>query len=660
MTLPEQRWLRATLIATAVVFGGVAIYVFAVDFSARLHADDAVMVLLADKALHVHSPVAADWYYANGDVWVFGPHLFALLPVGILGLGLTSLVLSLVLAFVLQVAVALKAYLRLCGERWIAALATMTTLMAWSVWHVDFNYVQAAYGLVTVLYLVSFTGCAALGENTMPRWWRFIALGALVVVIAIQNPTRAFVYGLAPVLVGCAWPWLDLPLRRRLAIAATASGGWLVAFLSYKWLVLPAVQFSVPNGHVSFALRGLGRIKDNLVMLERGIVVLCGGGDSAVRAVPSALLLLGAFVLVVREVVTSRAFTALRFVCTVVLAQLGGVFLLVLVGNLLTDVESTRYLLPGWLSLLGLAAILAARSLAPAVHTWVRRLAVGWLVLVPVAALAAVPDTRPADPITFIRPDSAELRAVADELVRRDLSAGFAINIAANLLTMYSHGAAMTCPLMFRNALIPHRWLADTRCFSAARLPEKFYVVVDQNESERSALRQTLPAELEKFSVGDTYEVYVYRTATASLAWLDLPIPDGDRATFPMRLSATNLQLVREKVALQGEDLVGTGEPGTVVYGPYVELPPGDYEAVWFGHGLGGTGQLTFTALANFGKTKLATPVIVDAAKLSSAPGELVRFTFTLTRSRGEVEFPVDTAGGARISLHELVIERKR
>jgi len=45
--------------------------------------DAAVPALLADQALAANSPVVANWYYANGEVWVLGPHLFAMIPVAI-------------------------------------------------------------------------------------------------------------------------------------------------------------------------------------------------------------------------------------------------------------------------------------------------------------------------------------------------------------------------------------------------------------------------------------------------------------------------------------------------------------------------------------------------------------------------------------------------
>ena len=67
------------LLATTLVFVGVAVYLYGFRFFAWVESDAAVTGLLAAKVLHARSPVVTDWYYANGDVWGLAPHLFAIL-----------------------------------------------------------------------------------------------------------------------------------------------------------------------------------------------------------------------------------------------------------------------------------------------------------------------------------------------------------------------------------------------------------------------------------------------------------------------------------------------------------------------------------------------------------------------------------------------------
>ena len=661
MQLSSQRWLRVVFWATALVFLGVAVYVYALRFSAWIDSDAAVPVLLADKVLHARSPVVGDWYYANGDVWALGPQLLAALPVAILGLGPASLLATLVGGFVLEIVVLGRLYLQLAGERWVALLATMATLMAWSNAHVAYAYLQLAYGFLTCLYLLAFHGFARLAAPAPVRPGRLVAAGLLVAVISVQNPTRGLVYLVAPVVAGCLWPWRGLAVRRRLVLAAAAIAGWGLAFAVYTGPIGRAVAFSVPRGHLAFVVGGATRMGANLAMLGRGLALLCGGGSEAasVRLLPGALLVVGAVALVGREALAARAVTALRFLCVVVLAQLGAVLVPLVVGNLLDGTVAVRYVMPSLIATIGLAVVIAVQAVAEAGRGWGRRLAIGWLVALPVAAAVAAPGARPPAPERDVWPHAAELATVADELVRRGLTHGFGLNLTANLVTLDSGGAALTCPIYFRDIIMPLRWLAGTSCYAAAGLPDRFYIIAYQAEHDRAAIRATLPPEAERFTVGPTYEIYVYRTADTPLSWLELPLPDGERATFPMRIPATNLQLVRGKAVATAGELVATGEPGMVLHGPYLELPKGDYEVRWIGHGLDVAGQLAFRVTLSTGHKVLAQGVL-ETRQVPRGEAELIRLAFHLDRARAGLEFPIESTGGGQVALHELVIEKRR
>jgi hypothetical protein len=276
---------------------------------------------------------------------------------------------------------------------------------------------------------------------------------------------------------------------------------------------------------------------------------------------------------------------------------------------------------------------------------------------VPIAALVAATDVSPPPPESYVWPDAAELDTLAGELVRRGLTHGFAGNLAANLLTLDSRGRALTCRITTNDILVPQRWLASTSCYTASTLPDRFFVVVYQNDNDRKAVRATLPDELERFSVGNTYEVHVFPTAPATTAWLDLPIPDGELATFPMHIPATHLQIRRSKAVVESGELVATGEPGTVVYGPYIDLPKGRYTATWVGNGKGSVGQIRFRVTGHTGHLDLAT-VVMNGGQLPYDRSNLVQLEFTLTHATTSIEVTVESVGGAAVSLHELVIER--
>ncbi|HWO17765.1 MAG TPA: hypothetical protein VNO30_03280 [Kofleriaceae bacterium] len=658
MRLPSQLWLRAVLVATAAVFVGVAGYLYGLRFFEWIESDASVTALLAAKSLDAKLPVVSDWYYVNRDVWVLAPHLFAILPVAVLGVGPGSLLVAVAAGFIVEVAALTALFTRLCGERWVGLFAAMVTLMAWSPAHVAFVYIQLAYGFLSVLYVLAFGSFAMLAANAPARPRRWAAAGLFVSLVIVQNPTRGGVFIVAPLLVGCLWPWRGLALRRRLALAATAVGAWGLAFVIYTALLLRAVSFSYPLGHIDFVVRDASGIQDNLAMLGRSLLLLCGGTDElALRTLPGMAVMAGALALVGRELFASRAIAATRFLGIVVVAQLGALLVPLIIGNLLVSPSSGRYLMPSLLAVFGLAALLAVRALAEGAGWW-RRLAIGWLAAVPLAALLAVAGTRPPTPVPYAWPDAAEHEQLGAELARRGLTHGFSSVLNANILNLVARGAVTICPVYFAHLLIPQRWLADTSCYTASALPEQFFVVTDHDERDEQALRATLPPPAERFHVGDTYEVSVFRTAEVPLLWLELPLREGKDAVFPMRLAAAHPALQRGKGVAAGNRVIATGQEGYVVYGPYMKLPKGRFRARWIGNGFDSPGWIIFIVAADAGKEELAR-ITLPARDLPRERGQLVEIPFKLPVPREGVELTVFSKDGGRVALDELVLERR-
>jgi hypothetical protein len=651
----RSTWQRLVVIATVLVFLTTAVYLYAFRFFDWLDSDVASIVLLAAKVVHAKFPVVTDYYYCNGDVWTVATHLFSVVPVAVFGVGPLSMWLGVVLGFVVEFLLFVKCHVKLSGDRWTAIFAGAVTFMAWSNIHVAYYFINLMYGCYTLLWLSIFTLTAGQIELDRTRRGLAIFIGVLVTGISIHNPVRAFVFMLVPALVACAWRWNAVARRRRVHVALPLAIGWLVGMVVYT-LVLPRViTFSIPKGHIAFHLEDLSGIATNLDRLGEGLLKLCGGSTWPLLAIPGALLLAGAFVLVVREVFASRELAALRFVCVAALAQTAIVVVPIVVGNLMVDPGSIRYLLPSTSIVLGLAAIIAMRA-ASAAEGWVRRLATWWLIAVPITAALAIADTAPPKPERNVWPDAAELDKVGQEIARRGLTHGFAGIQAADLISVDSRGTALVCPIYFRDFISPERWLTEVGCYQPSRIPQKFFVVADQTEQDRAAIRASLSAPIDSFEVGPTYEVYVFQTTAPNMRWLDLPLPDDDRKAFPLRIPANHLQLRHGNVRLEDNRLVATGEPGAIVYGPYITLPRGRYTVRWVGSVIPSPGEVEFVVAAG-GQDVLAQESLATAQPTSSAP--LVELKFKLTESRKEIEFLVRSGHGGRVSLDEVVIERR-
>jgi hypothetical protein len=656
MTLPKQHWLRGVLVVMALVVLVTALWVYGFRFFKWAGSDATVTALLADRILDTHSPIPGNWYWANGDVWVLAPHLIAIIPVAILGVGPLSLVISVAIGFALEWFALMRVHGWLGGERWIGVLAALVTLAAWSPTHVSFVYVQLTSGFSAVVYLLMFSALAVhLTPNA--RRWHWGAAVALVVLWVVQNPARGLVLVVPPTIVVCAWPWRDLSVRRRLAMFGAVAGGWALSWIIYNWIFVPNLQFSWPRGHIAFVFKDADGIVANLEMLGRGVLLLCGGSEDEIwRAVPGGFVLAGALVLVSREIVVARAVTPLRFLCVAFVAQLGVVLVPMIVGSLLIDPESVRYMMPSLLALFGLAAVLAIRALGEAA-LW-RRFATVWLVMVALAAVAAIPSLRPPPAKAYVHPSSGDLKKVRNVIAKRKLTRGFSNLINANMLNLLTRGRSTTCPVYFLRTLVPQRWLADTNCYVPSSIQNRFYVVTDRVDTDLAAVDATFPAPVERIRAGSAYDVSIYETPKAELDWFSLPLRDGDDARFPMRLPSTSFALHRREVARDGTSMVATGNEGFVLYGPYMTLPAGTYEVSWIGSGVDSPGDITFSADIEFGKNVLASQKRV-AAQIGTTRGELARLRFTLPVRSEAVEFPVFSTAGGRVRLDELVLEKR-
>ncbi len=661
---PTQRLVRGVVVATGLIVVGVAIFVYGFRFVQWLESDAAVTVMLAAQAIEAKLPIVDTWYYANGDIWFFYTHLAAILPVLVLGLGVPALFVTAVGTVVLELGVLAKAYSKLADDRWVALLAALVSLAAWSNAHVAFNYIQLSYGVITCLCVVSFVWAASLVERPTvgPRTW--IGLAAWMAIIGVQNPQRALVFMVAPLLVAVAWPWRGLARRRRIVLAATLIAGWACAFVVYRLVLAHFVTFSNPRGHGGFGLADSDQLARNLEYLGRGMLMLCGAGyEPSPLAIPGAVIMLGALAFVVREVFTSRALAPSRFVAVAIAVQLGATLVPVVVGNLLTDPASVRYLLPSLLAALGLGTILAVRTLGEtgAVR---RTIARAWLIAIPATLAIAAADARPPVPNQIswsvrydVWPDSIESGRVAQELAKRGLTRGYSNALTASLMTVQSNGVAHVCPVWFSDYLVPQRWLTDTRCYGKDTLPSRFFIVIDNTFENRRALAASLPPASETFRVGPLYEVHVFETAEVSLRWLDLPLPENDRRAFPLRIPASHLQLKHGNVVASGDVMTATGEEGAVLYGPYVTFPRGRYTVRWYGTGIPSPGEIKFYVSAD-GRDKLAETGVVASA-LPTTRGELGVVTFKILGPRKAIELVVYSQNGGRVAVDEIVVERR-
>jgi hypothetical protein len=647
---------RAVLALTVATLAAQIVYVYLVRFRQFVHSDTAALVLLGKSAIDAHAVIPTRWYWGNGDVWLFGAPIAAG-PVALLGVGIETLRVTSVLVFVLELGVFTYCYRLLTKSTLVSVLAAAVTLLGISRLHLLFVYVELGYGFITMEFFAIFVLLAEAARTRSRRRW-IVAL-ALVFLVAASNPTRFLMYGLAPIFLAVAWPWRGLALRDRATMAAIVTGTWGVAWATYRFAFPRLVTFSPEAGHDRFAIKDLAGIAENAALYGRGLIALSGeSGGLRLAALPGLVFVFGAIALVVVYVLEHRVASPLGFVAVAQLGQFGALSVPMLLGNLMLNPLSGRYLLPAVLPMLGMSVVLARDALLA--DGMRRALARAWLVLAPALGLLALGRMIGAslEAANAQWSNRAGHLAVANELIARNLRHGFASYWNASLVTLLSEGRARTCPATVGDeGIFPYKWGVDSGCFDRANIGDRVYFVAaaEQRESFTRATTKAFGPAAERFEAGG-FEVMIFESSHLDWEWLDLPLPAGDAIRFPLVLPASHPAIRHGNVVREGRTLVATGTNGNVVFGPYVDLPAGDYRIRWLGAGIDSPGDVAFDAYAgdagHLGDFRIAAKDLVGRDELAS-------LSFTLPRPTRAVELRVHSGEGGRVVLRELRIERR-
>lgn len=660
----KREWPTAAVLVAAAVLAFDVVYLYGTKFGSFVHSDAASTALMAKGALARGLPVDVDWYFANGDVWLFAPQLWAIPFVAGWGIGVGTLLAAVLLGFALEILALGWAYTKLGASRQAVVLGVSLSLIAWSRLHVLFVYIELSYGFVATLYILLFVAHALLFERVATSTSRrsialsWAACALLALVVSMQNPVRALAFGIGPLLVATAWPWRGASLRARAITASSPLLALALARLMQKLVFERYFTFSTPSGHLAFVMKDLAGMGANALNMARGVIGLVGDMNAFRATSLFGLALLAVSLAVVTRHVLARAPTPLRFACIAALAQLGATALPMLIGNLVVNPVSIRYVMPSMLTVLGLASILATSAMRAQKDT-ASRLSIAFVALAPLAAVFATlrvigSYSLEEESTTGQFAHRASHQAVADELTRRGLRHGFASYWNAHLLTLLSHGDAKTCPVNFAEAVHPYRWNTDTWCFDPGRFPDRIFVVSTGAEHEaRAAEEASIGKAEERFTVAD-YEVAVYTTATMPHRWLVPPIADGERLRLPLRIDLGHPQIrVTDNATREGETIAATGTEGTLSFGPYLELPAGSYRVRWIGTPLGDVGELGFD-VGVASEDRIVAEKSVRLATLPREKGVVIELSFRLAKRSTGVEFRSFGRGGAKAILEQI------
>jgi hypothetical protein len=642
------------------------LYYVIVDYQAGLHADSAVMNLLAQEMYETGSFFPSTWYYANGDLWI----AFTQLPV----LALLPFTHN---AFALHACSSIVCAAVVLGSAWWTgamlgqprrARALLLLVLAGGISPnmAENLYGQAAYGLLfAYACLLAVSGWRLLHAAGAARW-RWGALFALLMLqVCWSNPQRALVFYVLPLLAALAAmhlpPAADARRRGLLPLAAVLGGALLAGAVLHGVVVRHVGSSGLPP---PTWLDFDGMVRNTLGTL-RGLLSLLGGlpqGGAPVASkegaftalhLGAALALLALLPWTLRRALRTAADDPRRYFAVYTITA-GALNLLVALATSVPDMAApeaaVRYLVPALLCAL---VLLAGDALEPA--GWHRPAPLAALLALLVLGLSGARNYHiDAVPRYFPRGGVVEYNLYgkfARFLRQNGLQDGYSTFWNAGTITVLSDSTVRQRPIAVDHGLpLPVRHLSSSRWFDGDAGRAETYLMFNYDEIKQVDWEQLAaylgqPVRVLDFA-GCKFYVYPFDIATRLPLWnlrRGVPLRIAVTAATPHRIG----QLAEDGHALHS----AAGEGGHLRYGSIVTPPPGDY-VVSFDLETSGAGNAEYgmvDAAINGGATLLANQPIQATGR------QRLRMALTVPPlNGGQLELRVLSNGSGAVTLRDI------
>ena len=501
-----------TYFAYAIVFANLALLALYIVFTYKqfFHSDAATKMLLTAEILKHGTIIPPDWYFLNGDIWVFFIHLPLLFLVKIFGYGWSSYVLNsliylgiygwMILYFMKYMKVDFLSKVLLFVMAF-SALSYPNTVMFFG----ELSGIEEAIFIFASLgLLLSFK------ENPSKKIYWLMAI--LIFAFAVGNPGRAMIYHVAPVFLVTILLFIDTRSKRYLTLASAILISFVLAYAVYAVVLSPNVQMIYNRNNLSFA--SYQEIFMNIDLFFQGLFSyfsLVGSSSTPVESFTGGLYFFNfLFVLFLLTATVKMTELKTRNITIVNIVSFYFLFYFIVIGYLYIfanplarDQTTFRYFRPLF--------YLAMIFLALYVDTF-SKVTKTLLISIMLLYLTAMnyqnfPGT--LNPRVLKNIDNSH-QNVADYLVDQNLSYGFASYWNAGTTMALTGNKAIVAPI-FIDRFAPQRWLSSEDWYHHYQAKRSFLLLT---KNEYHNLKSTIDKYLTKGPVEkvdiDNYVILIY------------------------------------------------------------------------------------------------------------------------------------------------------
>ena len=484
------------------------------------HSDAATKVLLALEIIKSGTIIPPDWYYVNGDIWLFFIHL----PLVLLGKVMDYSWLAYLVNSLFYVALYLLALLFFVRQLKVdfssKVLLFVMALSAYSSVNAMMVFGELA-GITEPIFIFAFLGIILAlekGENKK----LFFLMGILIFVYAAGAPGRSLIYNTAPALMIAFLLWIDRGAKKYLVLFATIFVSFTLAYIIYHWLLIPNVLMEFSRNNLSFA--SYEEVWMNIDIFAKGLFFyfsLEGPQSLKVESLDGALYFFN-FLLVLFMITASIKKMTLKtkeislvhilsFMLLYFFVVIG--YLYIFTNPLAKDATTLRYFRPLFYIVMIFTVLYIDRFSRPIKGI------VTVLILMHLTLINYKIYTYNASPKQLIHSHNNH-EGVANYLMKHNLTYGFASYWNAGVTMALAKNRSVVAPIHMHN-FTPRRWLSAESWFHNLEAKKTFLLLsAGEYNHLQASLKNFIPKDpIDKVTIGN-YVILIYDTQDAPLmAW---------------------------------------------------------------------------------------------------------------------------------------------
>jgi|GEM_PF-7033295 len=237
----------------AVVAVNLALILIFVVFAYKwyFHSDAATKMLLASEMIKNGTIIPPDWYYVNGDIWIFFIQLPLVILEKIFGYGWAGYVansivyISIYLLAFIYFAKQLKVEFSSKVLLFVMAFSAYSTVNAMMVF-------GELTGISEPIFIFTLLGIFLSLEKSNSNKY-FWLMGILIFVYTVGGPSRSLINNTAPALLVTFLLYIDTNSKKYLLLLGTILLSFAIASTIYFLILMPNVLMEFSRNNLSFA-----------------------------------------------------------------------------------------------------------------------------------------------------------------------------------------------------------------------------------------------------------------------------------------------------------------------------------------------------------------------------------------------------------------------